>query len=142
MYWGRILANILICAILNSLLWGKNKSRREKISESTLFSCLTRKILKPSDPWDSSKKAVSYLSPKIMQNKHIKCSCMLSNTVKEMCDVQYHCHPPGYHYVSLRNERNQPLMLPAVFVYIEVKDYVPDTYAGKQLNAKRYLQQE
>ncbi|KAM7327259.1 hypothetical protein ACRRTK_013626 [Alexandromys fortis] len=36
---------------------------------------------------------------------------------------------PGYHYVSLRNERNQPLMLPAVFVYIEVKDYVPDTYA-------------
>ncbi|XP_006870459.1 PREDICTED: 1-phosphatidylinositol 4,5-bisphosphate phosphodiesterase beta-1-like isoform X1 [Chrysochloris asiatica] len=36
---------------------------------------------------------------------------------------------PGYHYVSLRNERNQPLMLPAVFVNIEVKDYVPDTYA-------------
>ncbi|XP_040602289.1 1-phosphatidylinositol 4,5-bisphosphate phosphodiesterase beta-1 isoform X2 [Mesocricetus auratus] len=36
---------------------------------------------------------------------------------------------PGYHYISLRNERNQPLMLPAVFVYIEVKDYVPDTYA-------------
>ncbi|XP_076971794.1 1-phosphatidylinositol 4,5-bisphosphate phosphodiesterase beta-1 isoform X3 [Tamandua tetradactyla] len=36
---------------------------------------------------------------------------------------------PGYHYISLRNERNQPLTLPAVFVYIEVKDYVPDTYA-------------
>ncbi|XP_049725911.1 1-phosphatidylinositol 4,5-bisphosphate phosphodiesterase beta-1 isoform X2 [Elephas maximus indicus] len=36
---------------------------------------------------------------------------------------------PGYHYISLRNERNQPLMLPAVFAYIEVKDYVPDTYA-------------
>ncbi|KFO27423.1 1-phosphatidylinositol-4,5-bisphosphate phosphodiesterase beta-1 [Fukomys damarensis] len=36
---------------------------------------------------------------------------------------------PGYHYVCLRNERNQPLVLPAVFVYIEVKDYVPDTYA-------------
>ncbi|CAK6447437.1 unnamed protein product [Pipistrellus nathusii] len=36
---------------------------------------------------------------------------------------------PGYHYISLRNERNQPLVLPAVFVYIEVKDYVPDTYA-------------
>ncbi|XP_006894301.1 PREDICTED: 1-phosphatidylinositol 4,5-bisphosphate phosphodiesterase beta-1 isoform X1 [Elephantulus edwardii] len=36
---------------------------------------------------------------------------------------------PGYHYISLRNERNQPLMLPAVFVNIEVKDYVPDTYA-------------
>uniref|UniRef100_A0A8C8S7K8 1-phosphatidylinositol 4,5-bisphosphate phosphodiesterase n=1 Tax=Pelusios castaneus TaxID=367368 RepID=A0A8C8S7K8_9SAUR len=36
---------------------------------------------------------------------------------------------PGYHYICLRNERNQSLMLPAVFVYIEVKDYVPDTYA-------------
>uniref|UniRef100_G1RVN2 1-phosphatidylinositol 4,5-bisphosphate phosphodiesterase n=2 Tax=Nomascus leucogenys TaxID=61853 RepID=G1RVN2_NOMLE len=36
---------------------------------------------------------------------------------------------PGYHYICLRNERNQPLTLPAVFVYIEVKDYVPDTYA-------------
>ncbi|KFV46973.1 1-phosphatidylinositol 4,5-bisphosphate phosphodiesterase beta-1, partial [Tyto alba] len=36
---------------------------------------------------------------------------------------------PGYHYICLRNERNQPLTLPALFVYIEVKDYVPDTYA-------------
>uniref|UniRef100_A0A8D0H8G1 Phosphoinositide phospholipase C n=1 Tax=Sphenodon punctatus TaxID=8508 RepID=A0A8D0H8G1_SPHPU len=36
---------------------------------------------------------------------------------------------PGYHYICLRNEKNQPLTLPAVFVYIEVKDYVPDTYA-------------
>uniref|UniRef100_A0A8C9EKS0 Phosphoinositide phospholipase C n=1 Tax=Pavo cristatus TaxID=9049 RepID=A0A8C9EKS0_PAVCR len=34
-----------------------------------------------------------------------------------------------YHYICLRNERNQPLTLPALFVYIEVKDYVPDTYA-------------
>lgn len=38
---------------------------------------------------------------------------------------------PGYHYICLRNERNLPLMLPAIFLYIEVKDYVPDTYAGK-----------
>lgn len=30
-------------------------------------------------------------------------------------------------------------MLPAVFVYIEVKDYVPDTYAGKQPNPKAYF---
>ncbi|KAL8173384.1 UNVERIFIED_CONTAM: 1-phosphatidylinositol 4,5-bisphosphate phosphodiesterase beta-1, partial [Gekko kuhli] len=36
---------------------------------------------------------------------------------------------PGYHYISLRNERNLSLTLPALFVYIEVKDYVPDTYA-------------
>uniref|UniRef100_A0A665V5W8 1-phosphatidylinositol 4,5-bisphosphate phosphodiesterase n=1 Tax=Echeneis naucrates TaxID=173247 RepID=A0A665V5W8_ECHNA len=36
---------------------------------------------------------------------------------------------PGYHYISLRNEKNQSLMLPALFVYVEVKDYVPDTFA-------------
>lgn len=37
----------------------------------------------------------------------------------------------GYHYISLRNEKNQALTLPALFVYVEVKDYVPDTFAGK-----------
>uniref|UniRef100_A0A6I8QMQ7 1-phosphatidylinositol 4,5-bisphosphate phosphodiesterase n=1 Tax=Xenopus tropicalis TaxID=8364 RepID=A0A6I8QMQ7_XENTR len=36
---------------------------------------------------------------------------------------------PGYHYICLRNEKNVPLTLPALFVYIEVKDYVPDTFA-------------
>uniref|UniRef100_A0A8C1I241 Phosphoinositide phospholipase C n=1 Tax=Cyprinus carpio carpio TaxID=630221 RepID=A0A8C1I241_CYPCA len=36
---------------------------------------------------------------------------------------------PGYHYISLRNEKNQTLTLPSVFIYTEVKDYVPDTFA-------------
>ncbi|XP_037536461.1 1-phosphatidylinositol 4,5-bisphosphate phosphodiesterase beta-1 [Nematolebias whitei] len=36
---------------------------------------------------------------------------------------------PGYRYIGLRNEKNQCLILPAIFVYIEVKDYVPDTFA-------------
>ncbi|KAK3516557.1 hypothetical protein QTP70_022054 [Hemibagrus guttatus] len=36
---------------------------------------------------------------------------------------------PGYHYIGLRSEKNQTLTLPAVFVYTEVKDYVPDTFA-------------
>uniref|UniRef100_A0A8C4Q6S8 Phosphoinositide phospholipase C n=1 Tax=Eptatretus burgeri TaxID=7764 RepID=A0A8C4Q6S8_EPTBU len=35
---------------------------------------------------------------------------------------------PGFHHICLRNESNQPLMLPSVFVFIEVKDYVPDAY--------------
>uniref|UniRef100_A0A8C9EKQ8 1-phosphatidylinositol 4,5-bisphosphate phosphodiesterase n=1 Tax=Pavo cristatus TaxID=9049 RepID=A0A8C9EKQ8_PAVCR len=43
--------------------------------------------------------------------------------------VLVHSYFTGYHYICLRNERNQPLTLPALFVYIEVKDYVPDTYA-------------
>ncbi|XP_065111125.1 1-phosphatidylinositol 4,5-bisphosphate phosphodiesterase beta-1 isoform X2 [Paramisgurnus dabryanus] len=36
---------------------------------------------------------------------------------------------PGYRYIGLRNEKNQALTLPALFMYIEVKDYVPDTFA-------------
>lgn len=36
----------------------------------------------------------------------------------------------GYHYISLRNEKNQAVNLSSVFVYTEVKDYVPDTFAG------------
>uniref|UniRef100_A0AAV2JJB8 1-phosphatidylinositol 4,5-bisphosphate phosphodiesterase n=1 Tax=Knipowitschia caucasica TaxID=637954 RepID=A0AAV2JJB8_KNICA len=36
---------------------------------------------------------------------------------------------PGYRYISLRNEKHQPLVLPAIFVFMEVKDYVPDTFA-------------
>lgn len=40
----------------------------------------------------------------------------------------------GYRYIGLRNEKNLCLILPAIFVYIEVKDYVPDTFAGKTLS--------
>uniref|UniRef100_A0A3Q3EZM6 Phosphoinositide phospholipase C n=1 Tax=Kryptolebias marmoratus TaxID=37003 RepID=A0A3Q3EZM6_KRYMA len=36
---------------------------------------------------------------------------------------------PGYRYIGLRSEKNLCLILPAIFVYIEVKDYVPDTFA-------------
>lgn len=47
-------------------------------------------------------------------------------------------HSAGYHYISLRNEKNQALTLPALFVYVEVKDYVPDTFAGKlQVNTRK-----
>uniref|UniRef100_A0A671TXR6 Phosphoinositide phospholipase C n=1 Tax=Sparus aurata TaxID=8175 RepID=A0A671TXR6_SPAAU len=45
---------------------------------------------------------------------------------------------PGYHYISLRNEKNQALTLPALFVYVEVKDYVPDTFAALS-NPIRYV---
>ena len=43
--------------------------------------------------------------------------------------------PSGYRYIGLRNEKNQSLILPAVFVYIVVKDYVPDTFAGTGLES-------
>ncbi|WAR18943.1 PLCB3-like protein [Mya arenaria] len=36
---------------------------------------------------------------------------------------------PGYRHVNLRNECNQPLLLPSLFVHISVKDYVMDMHA-------------
>ncbi|XP_055497031.1 1-phosphatidylinositol 4,5-bisphosphate phosphodiesterase beta-2-like [Leucoraja erinacea] len=35
----------------------------------------------------------------------------------------------GYHHVGLRNETNQLLTMPTLFVYIEVGDYIPHTWA-------------
>lgn len=37
---------------------------------------------------------------------------------------------PGYHHVCLRSESNMPLTMPSLFVYLEIKDYVPDAWAG------------
>ncbi|XP_051871492.1 1-phosphatidylinositol 4,5-bisphosphate phosphodiesterase beta-2-like [Pristis pectinata] len=35
----------------------------------------------------------------------------------------------GYHHIGLRNEANQLLTMPTLFAYIEVRDYVPHTWA-------------
>ncbi|NXX98979.1 PLCB2 phosphodiesterase, partial [Centropus bengalensis] len=35
----------------------------------------------------------------------------------------------GYHHVCLRSESGMPLTMPSLFVYLEVKDYVPDAWA-------------
>ncbi|NXE98759.1 PLCB2 phosphodiesterase, partial [Menura novaehollandiae] len=35
----------------------------------------------------------------------------------------------GYHHVCLRSESNMPLTLPALFMFLEIKDYVPDAWA-------------
>ncbi|XP_054828199.1 1-phosphatidylinositol 4,5-bisphosphate phosphodiesterase beta-2 isoform X2 [Eublepharis macularius] len=35
----------------------------------------------------------------------------------------------GYHHICLRSEANMPLNLPSLFVYVEMKDYVPDSWA-------------
>uniref|UniRef100_H2ZXW7 Phosphoinositide phospholipase C n=1 Tax=Latimeria chalumnae TaxID=7897 RepID=H2ZXW7_LATCH len=32
----------------------------------------------------------------------------------------------GYHHICLHNESNMPLTMPCLFVYIELKDYIPD----------------
>ncbi|NXQ62164.1 PLCB2 phosphodiesterase, partial [Anthoscopus minutus] len=36
---------------------------------------------------------------------------------------------PGYHHVCLRSESNMPLTMPALFVFLDIKDYVPDAWA-------------
>ncbi|XP_021097509.1 1-phosphatidylinositol 4,5-bisphosphate phosphodiesterase beta-2 isoform X1 [Heterocephalus glaber] len=35
----------------------------------------------------------------------------------------------GYHHLCLHNESNMALTMPALFVFLEMKDYVPDTWA-------------
>ncbi|KAJ8288898.1 hypothetical protein COCON_G00015570 [Conger conger] len=36
---------------------------------------------------------------------------------------------PGFHHICLRTESNMPLTLPALFVYIDIKDYIPAAFA-------------
>ncbi|KAI2662370.1 1-phosphatidylinositol 4,5-bisphosphate phosphodiesterase beta-3 [Labeo rohita] len=35
---------------------------------------------------------------------------------------------PGYHYICLKNELNQPLMLSSLLVYTEAQDYIPNEH--------------
>lgn len=51
---------------------------------------------------------------------------------------------PGFHYINLRNELNQPLLLPSLLVYTEPKDYVPDEhieYAEALTNPIKHVSQ-
>ncbi|XP_063173215.1 1-phosphatidylinositol 4,5-bisphosphate phosphodiesterase beta-3 isoform X2 [Candoia aspera] len=48
----------------------------------------------------------------------------------------------GYHYISLRSESNQPLCLPALLVYTEAYDYIPDdhqNYAEALINPIKHV---
>ncbi|XP_020014648.1 1-phosphatidylinositol 4,5-bisphosphate phosphodiesterase beta-3 isoform X1 [Castor canadensis] len=48
----------------------------------------------------------------------------------------------GYHYVCLRNEANQPLSLPALLIYTEASDYIPDDhqdYAEALINPIKHV---
>lgn len=36
----------------------------------------------------------------------------------------------GYHYINLKNELNQPLLLPSLLVYTEAQDYIPNEHQG------------
>uniref|UniRef100_A0A9J8DKK4 1-phosphatidylinositol 4,5-bisphosphate phosphodiesterase n=1 Tax=Cyprinus carpio carpio TaxID=630221 RepID=A0A9J8DKK4_CYPCA len=39
---------------------------------------------------------------------------------------------PGYHYICLKNELNQPLMLSSLLVYTEAQDYIPNEHQGRR----------
>uniref|UniRef100_A0A669C133 Phosphoinositide phospholipase C n=1 Tax=Oreochromis niloticus TaxID=8128 RepID=A0A669C133_ORENI len=45
----------------------------------------------------------------------------------------------GFHHICLRSESNMPLTLPALFVYIEVKDYIPAAFKKLHPNLHRPL---
>ncbi|XP_023821579.1 1-phosphatidylinositol 4,5-bisphosphate phosphodiesterase beta-3 isoform X2 [Oryzias latipes] len=51
---------------------------------------------------------------------------------------------PGYHYINLKNELSQPLLLPSLLIYIEVQDYVPNEhqeYADALTDPIKYISQ-
>ncbi|MED6239078.1 hypothetical protein ATANTOWER_001506, partial [Ataeniobius toweri] len=51
---------------------------------------------------------------------------------------------PGYHYINLKNELNQPLLLPSLLVYTEAKDYIPNEhqeYAEALTNPIKHISQ-
>ncbi|RVE60602.1 hypothetical protein OJAV_G00182530 [Oryzias javanicus] len=51
---------------------------------------------------------------------------------------------PGYHYINLKNELNQPLLLPSLFIYTEAQDYVPNEhqeYADALTDPIKYINQ-
>lgn len=50
--------------------------------------------------------------------------------------------PAGFHHICLRSESNMPLTLPAVFVYIEVKDYIPAAFAGAWLFTRAFAKEK
>ncbi|KAH0620590.1 hypothetical protein JD844_021223 [Phrynosoma platyrhinos] len=47
----------------------------------------------------------------------------------------------GYHHVCLRSESNMPLTMPSLFVYVNMKDYVPDSWAEPQTASIEELQE-
>nr|XP_046236301.1 1-phosphatidylinositol 4,5-bisphosphate phosphodiesterase beta-3 [Scatophagus argus] len=51
---------------------------------------------------------------------------------------------PGYHYINLRNELNQLLLLPSLLVYTEAQDYIPNEhqeYAEALTNPIKHISQ-
>ena len=49
----------------------------------------------------------------------------------DLCSAPFPPALPGYHYICLRNEANQPLCLPALLIYTEASDYIPDDHQGE-----------
>uniref|UniRef100_A0A8C6TYJ4 Phosphoinositide phospholipase C n=1 Tax=Neogobius melanostomus TaxID=47308 RepID=A0A8C6TYJ4_9GOBI len=43
---------------------------------------------------------------------------------------------PGYRYINLKNELNQPLLLPSLLVCTEAHDYIPNEHLGNTLNSQ------
>uniref|UniRef100_A0A672JPA9 1-phosphatidylinositol 4,5-bisphosphate phosphodiesterase n=1 Tax=Salarias fasciatus TaxID=181472 RepID=A0A672JPA9_SALFA len=51
---------------------------------------------------------------------------------------------PGYHYINLKNELNQPLLLPSLLVCTEAQDYIPNEhqeYAEALINPIKHINQ-
>uniref|UniRef100_A0AAR2KDY1 1-phosphatidylinositol 4,5-bisphosphate phosphodiesterase n=1 Tax=Pygocentrus nattereri TaxID=42514 RepID=A0AAR2KDY1_PYGNA len=68
-------------------------------------------------------------------------------TLPKLLVMHTYIHPvwmcfPGYHYINLKNELNQPLLLASLLVYTEVQDYIPNehqSYADALTNPIKHV---
>lgn len=90
--------------------------------------CASRPLRKGASSWGTG----SCLSPPSAQVRPSGLWALRGARCAGTC-AQPPCPPalPGYHYICLRNEANQPLCLPALLIYTEASDYIPDDHQGE-----------
>lgn len=106
------------------------------------YSGATRHFEQIIPPSLNFKCQIKFSAVLFKREKQARSSCAAAVACGWMAGGRQPAHSPepvlppsGYRYIGLRNEKNQSLILPAVFVYIEVKDYVPDTFAGVDVDS-------
>lgn len=71
----------------------------------------------------------------------VRCGCLFLQCPPSHLCVSI-CPSPsclGYHYINLKNELNQPLLLPSLLVYAEAQDYIPNEHQGENSLESKWM---
>lgn len=71
----------------------------------------------------------------------VRCGCLFLQCPPRHLCVSI-CPSPsclGYHYINLKNELNQPLLLPSLLVYAEAQDYIPNEHQGENSLESKWM---